>query len=147
MAESLEKTHYKKEYKMKLVLYLIPLSYILYKSYKDRKIFYLIFLPLFVLSFLGTTDIFVNLGFSFQFSALLIFFLLTFLLFYFFYKEYKSIKLDILHEKRTQRNLARQIQSVEPSRKQKIIIEDLRTKEKKVYWASPSIKERYKKED
>lgn len=132
---------------MRILFYLIPLTYILYISYKDQKLYRLLYTPLIIISLFGTTKYFTHLSFPIQFTILSLFIIIAALLMYFYYKDLKETKLAILKNKRQERKIGEDIQKENPTRRKKIIIQDLRTRESKVYWASPTIKDRYSKED
>lgn len=129
---------------IKEIIYILPLLYILYRSYKSRNLYKLIYVPIIVLSYVGTTKFYLQGGFISQFIILVSIFLFVIALLYFNYQEYKNLKLEILREKREERKREKEILVEDPTRKKKIVVEDLKTHEKKVYWVSPTLGEKPK---
>ncbi|MCD1147902.1 hypothetical protein LQU94_07230 [Peptoniphilus sp. KCTC 25270] len=133
---------------MRYLIYGIPALFVLYKAYKSEKPYYLLLLPTLLFSFIGAEEIFPRLSFLIQFSLTIGIGITLVFYFIFLSKDIKKEKLDFVKNKKLDRIKQREIQEREPNRKQKIIIEDLKTKEKRVYWASTTVEERkFKEED
>ncbi|MDO5037538.1 MAG: hypothetical protein Q4E37_04455 [Tissierellia bacterium] len=127
---------------IRILIYLVFSLLPLLAYWKKPRPYILSFLPLIWLSFFGSLDTYQNLAPPMKLGVFLLSLVPIFFILRGLYRESKEIKLDILREKRQDQRRTRDIQEKDPTRRQKVIILDRKSKEEKVYWASPSLGQR-----
>lgn len=132
---------------IRLIIYLILMAFILYRVYREEKLYKLIFVPIIILSYLGTTNYFQEISRTGRILFFLAAIALSVLLIHLYVVDIKKTRVKTLRERQREREREKTIKQKDPHRKQKIVIQDMKNNTETVYWVAPTIKERYSPTD
>lgn len=126
----------------KVIVYLVLAGVLGLKYYKERANYILYAYIILLGSFFASTPYFQTLPTYGRVLVFLACLVAAFMVFRGYIRDAKQVKLDVLRERRALRDEKRRAQDQDPTRKKKVVIVDQKTKEERVYWASPSLEDR-----